>query len=90
MGDDKRRDANELWKLFIDVCREENLPPDEALQGLLAAAVIICKCPPPGQPQVVYPRWVKFAKAAWRAVNVTAKPKEQADADRDGTADGPK
>ena len=87
MGVDKRRDPNELWKLFIDVCREENLPPDEALQGLLAAAVIVCKCPPAGQQAIVYPRWVKIAKAAWRTVQVNTKPTEANGGD--GTADRP-
>lgn len=67
----EQRSVDDLRKLFIALCAEEGLTPEGALQGMLAACVQICKCAPPGAPAVTFPRWVKFAKAAWRSVQVT-------------------
>lgn len=65
-------DPRELWKFFIDVCSIANLPPTEALIGMLTACVVMCKAPPENLPPKTAEEWIEIATLVWDGFRVQA------------------
>ena len=67
-------DPHKLWKFFIDACSIADIPPPEALYGMLTACVAICKAPPDGVPAKTLAEWMTVTKLVWEGFNVYEVP----------------